>query len=286
MVLAEAGARLYREQLDRPPSLADGLRCLAGTREPFALVGAWAGGGALLGCAPVRTAGADEDPFELLASADAGTGAGIGVGGGWIGYLGYELRTRIERLQASPPRSSALPPFALAYYDHVIRADAAGAWWFEALWSAERAAALAERLAWWRARIASPPPPSRRVRAVGVCPRAPPRTPSSSRPAVSGSTPATSTRRTSVVSSRAASKAPRSNSSFAASAPSPPTALPTSPGLGARSRAFRRSCSSSATAARSVRRRSRARAREPAIRGWRARSASSSRAPRRIARRT
>ncbi len=160
MVVAEAGTRLYREALDRPPSLADGLRCLAGTRQPFALVGAWAGGGALLGCAPVRTAGPGEDPFELLASADTGTGAGSGVGGGWVGYLGYELRMRAaHRAQPSPPRSSVMPPFALAYYDHLIRCDASGAWWFEALWSDERAALLAERLAWWRARIASPPPP-------------------------------------------------------------------------------------------------------------------------------
>jgi para-aminobenzoate synthetase/4-amino-4-deoxychorismate lyase len=159
MVVAETGARLYREQLDRPPSLADGLRCLAGTPQPFALVGAWAGGGALLGCAPVRTAGADEDPFELLANAAGETDAGIGVGGGWVGYLGYELRMRAEHAQPSPPRSGGVPPFALAYYDHVIRCDAAGAWWFEALWSDERAALLAERLAWWRARIASPPAP-------------------------------------------------------------------------------------------------------------------------------
>lgn len=34
--------------------------------RPFALVGRWAGGGALVSSEPVRVASAEDDPFELL----------------------------------------------------------------------------------------------------------------------------------------------------------------------------------------------------------------------------
>lgn len=137
--------------------LAAGLRCLLDVPHAFALVGAWAGGGALLGCAPVRTAHDREDPFALLASAGAGSGVGPGVGGGWVGYLGYPLRRCIERVQPSPPATGSLPAFALAYYDHLVRRDRDGSWWFEALWCDERATALEDRLAWWSERLANPP---------------------------------------------------------------------------------------------------------------------------------
>jgi para-aminobenzoate synthetase/4-amino-4-deoxychorismate lyase len=50
-----------------------------------------------------------------------------------------------------------LPDFQLAYYDHVLRLDAAGNWWFEALVSEQRADALADRLAELRRRLSSPP---------------------------------------------------------------------------------------------------------------------------------
>src|SRR5215211_2626177 len=77
-----------------------------------------------------------------------------GVGGGWFGYLGYNLGARLERVPPPPPRHVPMPDFALAFYDHLLRLDAAGRWWFEALWSDEREEALSERLEILRARLA------------------------------------------------------------------------------------------------------------------------------------
>ena len=47
-----------------------------------------------------------------------------GRGGGWVGYLGYDLVRRLERLPPPPPRPAPLPAFALAFYDHVVRCAA------------------------------------------------------------------------------------------------------------------------------------------------------------------
>lgn len=148
---------LFRQPLPCRLSLGTALRCLHDTYRPFALVGAWAGGGALLGCSPVQVADDGEDPFALIAGVAQGSGSGVGVGGGWIGYFGYPLRERIERGHPAPPRTRPMPAFVLAYYDHVVRRDAAGGWWFEALWSAERAAELEAQLAWWTVRLSDPP---------------------------------------------------------------------------------------------------------------------------------
>ncbi len=63
------------------------------------------------------------------------------VGGGWVGWLGYGLGSRIEELPPGPPAPSPRPMFSLAYYDHVIVLDQ-GRWWFEALATPEREAAL------------------------------------------------------------------------------------------------------------------------------------------------
>ena len=84
----------------------------ATTRSPFALIGRWAGGGALIGSEPVAVAGADDDPFALLdeqpaVAADAPPG--VRVGGGWFGYLGYELGRRVEPVGAGPPPAAPLP---------------------------------------------------------------------------------------------------------------------------------------------------------------------------------
>jgi para-aminobenzoate synthetase/4-amino-4-deoxychorismate lyase len=125
---------------------------------PFVLIGRGAGGGALIGSEPVRVAAPDENPFALLEEQPAIAGAaGTGVvGGGWFGYLGYGLSRRLERLDASPPASAAgLPDFALAFYDHLLRFDGDGRWWFEALWTDARAPALRARLRSLKARAAA-----------------------------------------------------------------------------------------------------------------------------------
>jgi para-aminobenzoate synthetase/4-amino-4-deoxychorismate lyase len=172
-------ARLIRRPLDCAATPQDVLRLLAGDPWPFALTGTWAGGGALVGAAPLRVAAPGEDPFALLdelpeveAGADAADAA---VGGGWFGWLGYGLGARVEQLAPQPPRPVPLPPFQLAYYDHLLHRDAAGRWWFEALATPARAAALERRLEELRARLSSrpgplafTPPPPFRIAAAGA----------------------------------------------------------------------------------------------------------------------
>ncbi len=125
-------------------------------RRPFALIGAWAGGGALIGSEPVRVAAATEDPLALLDDQPSvAPSPEAAVGGGWFGYLGYDVGRRLAPAGAGPPGRDALPPFELAFYDHLLRADADGGWWFEALWTDARAPALRRRLAEFRRRAAS-----------------------------------------------------------------------------------------------------------------------------------
>jgi anthranilate/para-aminobenzoate synthase component I len=172
-------ATLLRDPLDVEVAPARAALILRGEERPFALIGAWAGGGALLGCRPVRAAAPGEDLFELLddvpavpppaadrrpatraARPDAPTPEAAGaVGGGWVGYLGFELRHRVEPGHPPPPRPVPLPDGALAYYDHLLRMDADGRWWFEALVTPEREAAIAARRRELVARLEDPPAP-------------------------------------------------------------------------------------------------------------------------------
>jgi para-aminobenzoate synthetase / 4-amino-4-deoxychorismate lyase len=128
--------------------------------HPFALIGDWAGGGALIGSEPTGVAGHDEDPFAVIDEQpviDQPNEHPNAVGGGWFGYLGYDLGRRLEPVAASPPSpATPLRPFALAFYDHLVRLDSDGQWWFEALWSADRAHALEDRLTTLERRAASP----------------------------------------------------------------------------------------------------------------------------------
>jgi para-aminobenzoate synthetase / 4-amino-4-deoxychorismate lyase len=167
-VAVPESARLVRIELEGELSAAEGTLLVRGDQRPFALAGDWAGGGAVVGSEPLLVAGPDEDPFELLDRqprverdwADAGgTDAGGvdargAVGGGWFGFLGYNLGARLERVPPPPPRHVKLPDFALAFYDHVLRLDAGGRWWFEALWTGAREAELRARLELLRARLA------------------------------------------------------------------------------------------------------------------------------------
>jgi para-aminobenzoate synthetase/4-amino-4-deoxychorismate lyase len=112
----------------------DGLVCLRG---------AWADGTAVLTSHPVAVLPADADPIAALDDQPIVADAGDLVGGGWFGWLAFD------------------GPSRLAFHDHLVRL-VDGRWQFEALWSADRDAALADRLAAWQAVLApddaSPPP--------------------------------------------------------------------------------------------------------------------------------
>ncbi|UGS37385.1 aminodeoxychorismate synthase component I [Capillimicrobium parvum] len=171
--MGRTGARLVAEPLDVDWTPAEAVLALRGDDRPFALTGAWAGSRAVLGSQPIRVAGPDEDPFAVLDEQPAVTGAGEhrgAVGGGWFGHLGFALGHLVERLAPAPPARTALPPFALAFYDHVLRLDADGRWWFEALETPERAEALVER----RARLAARRPGAPRPFRAGPFVPAPP----------------------------------------------------------------------------------------------------------------
>lgn len=154
--------RLLRVPLESALGPLEALRTLRSDARPFALVGAWAGGGAVLGSEPVALAPLDADPFALLDQVPEveGEAPPDAVGGGWFGYLGYGLGATVERLSPPPPRRTQLPRFSLAYYDHVLRLDPEGTWWFEAF-TDENDHPRFETL---RMRMAGPPPPEERYR--------------------------------------------------------------------------------------------------------------------------
>ncbi|MCW2495934.1 aminodeoxychorismate synthase component I [Jatrophihabitans sp.] len=104
------------------------LRSAAGSTGLAALIGAWAGGGALLVAAPLLVLPGGADPIDALASRPRlGTPAPEDfVGGGWFGWLAFD------------------GPSRLAFYDHVLRLRADG-WYFEALVSDQRDALLQVR---------------------------------------------------------------------------------------------------------------------------------------------
>jgi para-aminobenzoate synthetase/4-amino-4-deoxychorismate lyase len=151
-------ARVLRVPLGWDLAPEHGALLVRGDARPFALLGAWADSLAVIGSEPVRVAGAAEDPFDVLDDLEAATSDAGAVAGGWFGYLGYELGRRLEPVGASPPVATTLPPFALAFYDHVLRLDRDGQWWFEALWTAPRAAALERRMTELTGRAEAPRP--------------------------------------------------------------------------------------------------------------------------------
>ena len=149
VVDARTGVRLERTRLPCSLSPVAVVRAMRNEPGTFALTGCWAGGGAIIGCRPLMHASADADPFALVGTLprleSEADGSAAAVGGGWFGWFGYRLGRRIERLPEGPPRPVAVPEFGLAYYDHVLRLDPEGRWWFEALVSDTRSAELEER---------------------------------------------------------------------------------------------------------------------------------------------
>ncbi|MEA2158781.1 MAG: para-aminobenzoate synthetase / 4-amino-4-deoxychorismate lyase, partial [Solirubrobacteraceae bacterium] len=137
-------ARLVREPLHTDADPLAAVRWLRGEPRAVALSGVWAGGGLLMTSHPVTVAAPDEDPFALLGarrSVDVDDGESevgepvrdpvrdpapvpardpapdpVPVGGGWFGWLGFELARSIERVPPPPPRPQPLPPFDLAYH--------------------------------------------------------------------------------------------------------------------------------------------------------------------------
>lgn len=119
--------------------------------RPFALVGRWAGGGALVGSEPVQVASPEDDPFNLLGTMEPSqpTPAKAGenfVGGGWFGYLGYGLGVPGQDRVIPPPANGSTRNFSLARYDHLLRLDSEDQWWFEALLTPEREDLIRKRL--------------------------------------------------------------------------------------------------------------------------------------------
>jgi len=170
-----AAARAVRERLSGGLPAAHAALLVAGERDAFALTGAWGGVAAVVGAAPLLVLAPGDDPFaacDRLPALEAGSDPGVALGGGWFGALGYALGARTEPTVPAPPRTLALPSAPLAFYDHVLVCDRGGAWWFEALSTPEREAALRERRAVLEARLAAAPFP-RRVRLHGVHLRAP-----------------------------------------------------------------------------------------------------------------
>jgi para-aminobenzoate synthetase/4-amino-4-deoxychorismate lyase len=133
--------------------------------RPFALVGRWAGAAALVGGEPLALAPEEgDDPMAFLDAQPvvAGEVPDGFVGGGWFGALGYGLGRAIEPTLGAPPPApgdEALPEVRMAFYDHVLRCDAGGAWWFEALWTDARARFLDARREELAARLAAAPAP-------------------------------------------------------------------------------------------------------------------------------
>jgi para-aminobenzoate synthetase/4-amino-4-deoxychorismate lyase len=142
-----------REPVVRLLSLADPptsvLRRLRGERGLVGLLGAWAGGGAVIACRPAEVHAGD--PFELpdrwpdLVPAE---GPATGFGGGWIGLWGYQLGRLLEAVPPPPVRPRPQPDSWIARYDWVLRYDAGqGSWSFESLLDGEAAqTAYAEAL--------------------------------------------------------------------------------------------------------------------------------------------
>src|SRR4051794_3503365 len=166
-----AAVRIVRFALEGDVAAADAGLLVRDDERPFALVGRWAGATAIAGSAPLRVADPHREGVMALLDAQPPVAGDVpdGAGGrGRFGALGDRVRRRREPPLGPPPPALAgerLPAAMLAFYDHVLRRDAAGRWWFEALWNDARAAALEARRDELAARVAAGVDGPRPVRA-------------------------------------------------------------------------------------------------------------------------
>jgi len=167
--------RLVRRALSWDLEPADVLRLVRDDPHPVALVGAWAGGGAVIASEPSLTRSPPQNlgdvldaPFTQLRGGGGFGSAGFGsagfgsagFGGGWIGYLGYGLGGELMDVPPAPGGPRRLASWWFGYYDHVLRRDgASGRWFFEALWTPDREDALERRLGELLGRARSVPEP-------------------------------------------------------------------------------------------------------------------------------
>jgi para-aminobenzoate synthetase / 4-amino-4-deoxychorismate lyase len=149
-----------REPLDWDFSPAEVVRLVRDDAHPAALLGSWAGGSDVICAEPIATRCDPESVWDALdqpwpvSAADGPDGSGRpAFGGGWLGYLGFGLACDVLPVPPAPGGAGRLPTAWLGYYDHALRRDrASGRWFFEAVATGERAAALEARLAGLRGR--------------------------------------------------------------------------------------------------------------------------------------
>lgn len=162
-------ATLVRIPLESDASPLEVLATAGDDERPFGLVGAWAGGGAIIGSEPLVSVTGAREALAALDDLPRVSGRGDGaVGGGWVGYLGYGTGSLFERLPPRPHRPVPLPDAEMAFYDHLVHFDASSRqWYFEALTTLPRAGELARRCDIWRRRLASPTTVPTRQAGVG-----------------------------------------------------------------------------------------------------------------------
>ncbi len=152
--------RLLRQALDWELEPLEVLRLVRGDRHPVALLGDWAGGGAVIGSEPAAVRSPPQDLGDVLDVPFPEAG-GPGFGGGWIGALGYGLGRELVPQPPAPGGARRLPDWWFGYYDHVLRWERATARWsFEALWTPGRAAEIDQRFEELTRRARGPVPAS------------------------------------------------------------------------------------------------------------------------------
>jgi para-aminobenzoate synthetase / 4-amino-4-deoxychorismate lyase len=147
----ELGPSIVRRELRCSLSPADVLALISADDCPVALIGAWAGGRAVLGSQPAFQASPPDPLAAVLGPGRAGhdspqarSGA-ASFAGGWIGYLGYGATEQATRGPA-PGGPRVLPRWWFGYYDHVLVQERDGqGWFFEALVMPSREAVIEAR---------------------------------------------------------------------------------------------------------------------------------------------